>query len=577
MIAHEPHGAYIANPRFSPDGTRIVATRFDGQRFRIVVLDARRRPAAVDAARPATIRSTTPRGWTTAASSSSAARRATPASRSTTTTSTTGRIDKLTHAPFLAFQPNAADGRTLRFLNREGWRWTLDEIPLPPRAPPPAPAPPPPAAARRRGRHPARRPTRPATPAAHRRAAARRAAESHRRAPPVEPPPPAAVATNVIPTVVADEPASAIDHLFVPHLYGPTFTRPRPRRPVPGRGAAGRRPASKPPLGARRLLPVHRGRPRRRLVRLLEPAARAADAVARGGAVLVHGRPARPERRRHAERLRVTRCTRRERELTFDALRAVLRKPGLARVLVHRELSPRRSRGAGAAAPHRRPPPVRVVRGRRDGALHRRAAGCSSRRSTSPRTRATGTRPASASSTCAASWPPPCRCRCIARHTLTLDARRARSGRRRRRANACCASAATSSQTAVRAGRPARNRRSTSYPVLPPGALFVEPLRGFEDYPFAVDRIAIGSATLPAAVHHRLRLGFDAVAAAVAVRPADRSRSVRRRRHRRAARGAPAHRRGRLADVAPGDAGSSRSPSSTSWRAASRTIRRWCT
>ena len=44
-----------------------------------------------------------------------------------------GRIRKLTDAPFLAFQPSAAGGRTLRFLNREGWGWTLDEIPLPPR------------------------------------------------------------------------------------------------------------------------------------------------------------------------------------------------------------------------------------------------------------------------------------------------------------------------------------------------------------------------------------------------------------------------------------------------------------
>jgi len=41
VIAREPHGAFVANPRVSPDGTRIVATRFDGQRFRIVLLDAR--------------------------------------------------------------------------------------------------------------------------------------------------------------------------------------------------------------------------------------------------------------------------------------------------------------------------------------------------------------------------------------------------------------------------------------------------------------------------------------------------------------------------------------------------------
>jgi hypothetical protein len=35
----------------------------------------------------------------------------------------------------------------------------------------------------------------------------------------------------------------------------------------------------------------------------------------------------------------------------------------------------------------------------------------------------------------------------------------------------------------------------TDYPFLPPGSLFFEPLRGFEDYPLAVDRIGIGSAT----------------------------------------------------------------------------------
>ena len=41
MIAREPHGAFIAIPRVSPDGTRIVATRFDGHHFHIVLVDAR--------------------------------------------------------------------------------------------------------------------------------------------------------------------------------------------------------------------------------------------------------------------------------------------------------------------------------------------------------------------------------------------------------------------------------------------------------------------------------------------------------------------------------------------------------
>jgi len=45
---------------------------------------------------------------------------------------------------------------------------------------------------------------------------------------------------------------------------------------------------------------------------------------------------------------------------------------------------------------------------------------------------------------------------------------------------------------------------TVDYPFLPPDALFVEPLRGFEDYPFYVDRIAIGTARyrLPFIIDH---------------------------------------------------------------------------
>ena len=55
---------------------------------------------------------------------------------------------------------------------------------------------------------------------------------------------------------------------------------------------------------------------------------------------------------------------------------------------------------------------------------------------------------------------------------------------------------------ARRADQP--ERTVADYPFLPPGALFVESLRGFEDYPFAVDRIAIGSALyrLPVIIDH---------------------------------------------------------------------------
>ena len=88
----------------------------------------------------------------------------------------------------MAFEPRAAGG-TVRFLNRDGWHWTLDEVALPPSAPIPPPdpnaAPPPPPI-------PTPRPWRP-------------------------------LPISREPLVLSDEPASSFDHLLVPHLYGPTF------------------------------------------------------------------------------------------------------------------------------------------------------------------------------------------------------------------------------------------------------------------------------------------------------------------------------------------------------------------
>ena len=111
-----------------------------------------------------------------------------------------GRLTRLTNAPYLAFQPSAADGRTLRFLNREGWAWTVDEVPLPPTAPPPV-------VHIESGQ--SAEPAAPAPPAAE--------------PPPPPPPTAAAVAINVIPSSASNTPASPIDQLFIPHLYGPTI------------------------------------------------------------------------------------------------------------------------------------------------------------------------------------------------------------------------------------------------------------------------------------------------------------------------------------------------------------------
>ena len=135
VIAQEPHGAYVANPRVSPDGKRVVATRFDGQRFRIVLLDAR--DGRLLATLPTGDDPVHDASWVDDHRVVFLAGGAADAGFQVHDYDLdSGRIGAVSHAPFLAFQPSAAGGRTLRFLNREGWRWTLDEIPLPPRAAP---------------------------------------------------------------------------------------------------------------------------------------------------------------------------------------------------------------------------------------------------------------------------------------------------------------------------------------------------------------------------------------------------------------------------------------------------------
>ncbi len=101
----------------------------------------------------------------------------------------TGATNKVTEAPYVAFEPRAAGG-TVRFLNRDGWHWTLDEVALPPPSPVPPPDPnaaPPPTAV------------------------------------PTPPRPWRPLPISRDPLVLSDEPASSFDHLLVPHLYGPTF------------------------------------------------------------------------------------------------------------------------------------------------------------------------------------------------------------------------------------------------------------------------------------------------------------------------------------------------------------------
>ena len=246
------------------------------------------------------------------------------------------------------------------------------------------------------------------------------------------------------------------------------------------------------------------------------------------------------------------------------------------RLRVHRELSPRRSRGAGAAAPDRRAAPVRGLRRAPRRRPTRARAGCSPPpidAAAYPRDVELGRlrllRPARRAGRhrAAAAVPAP-----------HADARRARARSRRRAGGRTRA-----------AGR--RLRLAAAVRVAPTGPNGPRPptTRSCRPARCSSNRCAVSRTTrspstasrsaghLPAAVHHRLRLGFDAVGCCRRCSCADRPRAVRASPPPTGAAARPPHRRRRLAVAALRGSGSSRSPSSTSWRAASRTIRRWCT
>jgi hypothetical protein len=178
VLVAAPAGAFVALPRYSADGQRLVASVFESGAFWIRVYDARSGQALAtvgdghspvydgsfadpDASQVVYLAADVPgAGFQVHLADLG-----------------TGRSRPITRAPYLAFQPQLR-GTHLRFLNRDGWGWTLDEQEVPAAAP----------------AGPATRPS----------------------APP--PPPPPVPAEPVI--VLHDEPYESTDHLFSPQLHG---------------------------------------------------------------------------------------------------------------------------------------------------------------------------------------------------------------------------------------------------------------------------------------------------------------------------------------------------------------------
>jgi hypothetical protein len=249
LVRAEP-GSYILNPRPSPDDTRIVASVFDPEHgFQIHLFDA---TSGADLGRV-----------------SMDGVRANDASfaddgRLVFLAEHEGRFQVVVHdlaagattrvsdAPYLAFAPQARAG-SVRFLNRDGWGWTLDETALPPPVPAapvlaePAPAaatpavptvPEPTAATRTESVEPAEPAPTASVPAEP--ASAEPPPVPAEFVPAGSPPvlaeasPPAATAASIAPGAIAartlaapvsaepriqsDEPYSQLDHLFVPQL-----------------------------------------------------------------------------------------------------------------------------------------------------------------------------------------------------------------------------------------------------------------------------------------------------------------------------------------------------------------------
>lgn len=211
-------GVFLGSPRPSPDGQRLVATVAQGNAVHLVMFD-RASGAAVGPPIPAPGLAVDP--WFTSDgrvlfSGSDQGRFQLfvhdPAAGSTV---------QVTRAPYLALAARPLPGGGVRFLNREGWSWTLDETTLPGRSPPLAGLgmAVPPAAEPASAAPPASSPPTPAPPGM---------ADLPGAPGPVPPQPPAGLPAGFSPgwlppalpgpVILSDQPYSGFDHFFYPQL-----------------------------------------------------------------------------------------------------------------------------------------------------------------------------------------------------------------------------------------------------------------------------------------------------------------------------------------------------------------------
>lgn len=130
MIRTAEAGSYYETPRPSPDGKRIVSSVFNGHRFVVRVLDARTGRTLTELNSPGAVYDSS---WV---DDHRLILLAEYEGRFQVhqADATTGKRTRITDAPYLAFQPRPF-GDKIRFLNRDGWSFSVDEVPLPAAAP----------------------------------------------------------------------------------------------------------------------------------------------------------------------------------------------------------------------------------------------------------------------------------------------------------------------------------------------------------------------------------------------------------------------------------------------------------